>query len=93
MASLLHESLVKVSKGWRMGRITPVSWKKLRCVFEQDGFVFKHGKGDHWKGEKAGVARPIVIPAYDEVGLDIIRSCMRTAGMSRDRYLQLLKKC
>jgi len=35
----------------------------------------------------------IVIPAYDEIGLDIIRSCMRTAGMTRERYLQLLEKC
>lgn len=79
--------------GWRMNRMTPISWKRLRCVFEHDGFVFKPGKGDHWKGEKAGVARPIIIPAYDEIGLDIIRSCMRTAGMTRERYLQLLEKC
>ena len=79
--------------GWPMSRITPVSWKRLRCVFEHDGFVFKPGRGDHWKGEKAGVARPIIIPAYDELGVDIIRSCMRTAGMTRERYLQLLEKC
>jgi len=76
-----------------MRKLSPVHWKRLRRVFELDGFVFKPGRGDHWKGEKAGVARPIVIPAYDEVGLDIIRSCMRTAGMTRDRYLQLLEKC
>ena len=75
-----------------MSRITAISWKRLRRVFELDGFVFKPGKGDHWKGEKAGLARPIVIPAYDEVGLDIIRSCMRTAGMTRESYLELLKK-
>jgi hypothetical protein len=76
-----------------MKKLSPISWKRLRRVFELEGFVFKPGKGDHWKGEKAGVARPIVIPAYDEVGLDIIRSCMRTAGMTRERYLQLLEKC
>jgi len=40
-----------------MAKISPVHWKRLRCVFEHDGFVFKTGKGDHWKGEKAGVAR------------------------------------
>ena len=76
-----------------MPRIIPVSWRKLRCVFEHDGFVFKPGKGDHWKGEKPGVARPLIIPAYDEVGLDIISSCMRTAGMSRERFFELLRKC
>jgi hypothetical protein len=68
-------------------KLSPVHWKRLRCLFELDGFVFTG------RGEKAGVARPIVIPAYDEVGLDIIRSCMRTAGMTRERYLKLLEKC
>jgi hypothetical protein len=61
-------------------------------VFELDGFVFHKGKGDHWVGEKPGVARPIVIPEYSEIGLDIIRSNMRTATMSRERYLKLLEK-
>ena len=74
-------------------RITPISWRQLRCVFESDGFVFKKGKGSHWTGEKRGVARPVVIPEYDEIGLDIIRSNMRTAGMGRQRYLELLRNC
>lgn len=40
---------------------------------------------------KPGVLRPVIIPKYREIGLDIIKSNMRTAGMSRDRYLELLK--
>ncbi len=75
------------------GRLAAVSWRRLRCVFERDGFVFRKGRGDHWVGEKPGIARPIVIPEYSEVGLDIIRANMRTAGMSRERYLALLAKC
>jgi hypothetical protein len=76
-----------------MARITPIPWKRLRCVFELDGFVFRPGQGDHWKGRKPGIARPVVIPAYDEVGLDIILGDMRTAGMTRERFLALLAKC
>ena len=71
----------------------PIPWKRLRCVLEHDGFVFRPGQGDHWKGRKPGVPRPVVIPAYEEVGLHIIRGNMRTAGMSRERYLALLAKC
>ena len=41
---------------------------------------------------KPGIARPVVIPKYAEVGRDIIQSNMRTAGISRERYLQLLKE-
>ncbi len=73
-------------------RITPVHWKILEKIFLLDGFVYKRTKGDHRVYEKAGVIRPIVIPTYDEVDDDIIHSNMRTAGMSRERYFQLLKQ-
>jgi predicted RNA binding protein YcfA (HicA-like mRNA interferase family) len=76
-----------------VARITPVSWKRLRCVFERDGYVFTRGKGSHWVGRKPKVARPVVIPEYDEIALDIIRSNLRSAGMSRERYLALLAEC
>lgn len=77
-----------------MNRITPVHWRTLICVFEQDGFLFKkRSKGSHWIGEKPGVARPLVIPEYDEVRVPIIHSNLRTAGMSRERYFELLARC
>ena len=41
---------------------------------------------------KPGVPRPVIIPKYDEVGLDIIKSNMRTAEMSRERFFELLKR-
>ena len=41
---------------------------------------------------KAGLARPIVIPKYSEVGLDIILANIRTAGLSRRDYLRLLER-
>jgi hypothetical protein len=74
-------------------KLAPVSWRRLRCVFELDGFVFRKGKGDHWIGEKMAVLRPVVIPEYSQVGVDIIRANVRTACMSRERFFELLKKC
>jgi predicted RNA binding protein YcfA (HicA-like mRNA interferase family) len=77
-----------------VSRIRPVHWRKLRCVFERDGFTFKkRTDGSHWAGEKPGVKRPIIIPEYAELGRDIIHGCLRTAGMSRERYLRLLAEC
>jgi len=52
-------------------KMSPLQWRRLLCVFELDGFLFHKGKGDHWVGEKEGVLRPVVIPEYSEVGLDI----------------------
>ena len=73
-----------------MPRLTPVSWKTLVRVFEKTGFVVQRTTGDHVVLNKPGVLRPIIIPKYDEVGLDIIKSNMRSAGMSRKEYFRLL---
>jgi hypothetical protein len=63
-------------------------------VFERAGFTFKKRTGgSHWVGEKPGVARPIVLPEYEEVGLDIIKANLRTAGLTRQEYVKLLSEC
>ena len=73
-----------------MSRIAPTDWRTLVRVFEAAGFSTDRIAGSHVIMSKPGVARPVVIPKYAEVGRDIIQSNMRTAGMSRDRYFQLL---
>ncbi|NKC14061.1 MAG: addiction module toxin, HicA family [Gammaproteobacteria bacterium] len=57
-----------------------------------DGFTHDRTTGSHVVLSKPGVLRPVIVPKYAEVGLDIIRSNMRTAGMSRSRYFSLLDK-
>lgn len=74
-------------------RITPLHWKRLRCVFEKDGFTFRRQEGDHLIFAKPGCLRPVVIPAYDAIDAEIIKRNMRTAGMSRERYFELLDLC
>ncbi|MFQ5950241.1 MAG: type II toxin-antitoxin system HicA family toxin [Nitrospiria bacterium] len=76
-----------------MPRITPVHWKVLKCIFERDGFTFERSEGDHMVYVKEGVLRPVIIPTYKEIDTHIIRSNMRTAKMSRERYFKLLKEC
>ena len=76
-----------------MPRLTPVKWKTLECIFLNDGFQFEGQEGSHRTYSKKGIIRPIVIPTYNEIDIDIIKSNMRTAGMTRERYFELLKKC
>jgi len=45
------------------------------------------------KLEKAGVARPLIVPKYSDVGLDIITNLIRTAGITREAFLALLANC
>jgi predicted RNA binding protein YcfA (HicA-like mRNA interferase family) len=74
-------------------RITPVHWKTLECVFLKAGFVFERQRGDHRTYVKEGILRPLVIPTYREISPDIIHALMRTAGMDRAAYFNLLSKC
>jgi predicted RNA binding protein YcfA (HicA-like mRNA interferase family) len=73
-----------------MPRIIPVSWRRLERVFLSVGFTFVRQEGSHRSYVKSGVGRPVVIPAYDEVPVFIIRNNLRTAGLSRDEYFRLL---
>ena len=76
-----------------MSRLTPLPWNKLVCVFTQLGYKQAGQKGSHIKMEKPGVARPLIIPRYDEVGRDIILNLIRTAGIEREAFFALLGNC
>ena len=73
-----------------MAVIRAVHYRALVKVFEQDGFVFTRQSGDHLIYIKAGVKRPLVIPIYQQVPVFIIKNLLRTAGMGRERYFELL---
>lgn len=73
-----------------MAVLRPAHYSTLVKVFKQDGFVFDRQRGDHLIFVKPGVSRPLVIPAYHEVPVFIIKNLLRTAGMSRERYFELL---
>ena len=76
-----------------MPRLTPLPWEKIVCVFGKLGYRMAGQKGSHIKLEKAGTARPLIVPRYDEVGIDIIQNLIRTAGISREAFLELLELC
>lgn len=74
-----------------MPQIGSVPHQTLVRIFESDGFAFVRQRGDHRIYTKAGVKRPLVIPTYRSVPVFIIKNLLRTAGMSRERYFQLLE--
>ena len=75
-----------------MPKFAPVDWKTLERIFLAVGFQFARQAGSHRSYVKQGVARPIVIPAYTEVPVFIIRNNLKTAGISRDEYFDLLQR-
>lgn len=72
-----------------MPRITVIPSWKLRKVFEKAGFECVRTEGDRFVYVKPGVTRPVVIPAWNEVPVFIIKNNLRTAGLSREEYFAL----
>lgn len=73
-------------------RLTPTNWQTQEAIYKKLGFVLERESSSHRVYSKKGVVRPLILPKYDEVGLDIMKSNMRTAGISRKEYLKILKK-
>jgi predicted RNA binding protein YcfA (HicA-like mRNA interferase family) len=74
-------------------KITPVHYKTLIKLFELDGFTVMRTRGDYIALTKPGIKRPLIIKSSPrKVAVTHIRTNMTTAGMSRERYFELLEK-
>lgn len=76
-----------------MPRLVPVRPEKLIKFFERFGWhKSKRGPGDHIAMRKEGCCRPIIIPDYNEVPKSIIKSNLHTAGISMDKYFEVMSQ-
>ena len=74
-------------------KLVPSKFDVRIKIFEADGFVLKRISGSHHILAKEGNDRPVVIPRHGkDVPVPIIRSNMRAARMSRERYFELLEE-
>lgn len=74
-------------------KIIPVHHEILIRIFELDGFAVRRKRGDHIIMTKAGIKRPVVIKTSPKlVPVTHIRTNMTTAGMTRERFFELLEK-
>lgn len=75
-----------------MPRITPIHFRRLAKVFEKEGFIYSRTEGDHMVYTRKGTLRPIIIPKYKEIPEFIVLKNLKTAGITRNEYLKLLKQ-
>ena len=75
-----------------MPKLVPTDWQTLLKVFKLFGCIYKRKKGSHHILTFPGAKRAIVIPEYTEIDVEIIKNNMRTVGMSREKYFELLGK-
>jgi len=75
-----------------MPRLTPVSWQEFEKFLLSLGCTFKHQRGSHRVYILKGLKRPIIVPAYGDVPIFIIRNNLRLLGKSVEQYLEIKKK-
>ncbi|MDP2647271.1 MAG: type II toxin-antitoxin system HicA family toxin [Desulfobacterales bacterium] len=75
-----------------MPRIQPTGYKTQLDIFISYGCKYKRKRGSHHVLTFPGANRAVVIPEYDEIDVDIIKNNMRTVGMTREKYFEILKK-
>ncbi|MHB8174548.1 MAG: type II toxin-antitoxin system HicA family toxin [Nitrospirota bacterium] len=76
-----------------MPKIIPIRFELLIRIFENEGFAISRTKGDHIVMTKPGIMRPIVIKSSPHnVPVTHIKTNLTTAGISRERYFELLEK-
>ena len=75
-----------------MPRICPTDWKTLIRIFEKFGCTVVRKHGDHWILDHPNARRPVIIPAYDEIAITIIKTNMKTVGMTREQYFEILEE-
>lgn len=75
-----------------MPRLTPIHWRKLVKILEIEGAVIVGQTGDHTELKKEGAKRRLVVPKYRNIPPFIIKNNLETAGITRNRYFELLEK-
>ncbi len=75
-----------------MAELRPIKRRKFEIFLRLVGCTLKRTKGDHLIYCRPGLKRPVIITADSEVPVFIIRSNLKTLGISIVEYLSALKQ-
>lgn len=76
-----------------MSRIPPHRATEHIAALKRAGFYVERTTGGHVIMAKDGLARPIVVPMHPgDLPERVVEKNLKTAGISRKRYLELLGK-
>jgi predicted RNA binding protein YcfA (HicA-like mRNA interferase family) len=77
-----------------MSRITPIRWQDFEKFLIHIGCEFvSQERTSHRKYTRPGLLRPIIVPANTrELTAFIIQNNLRTLGISREDYLEIMSK-
>jgi len=73
-----------------MGRLVPISGKKLCKILEKLGFEKIHGKGSHLRFKHPDGRRTVVpVHAGEDIGIGLLNAILKQINIDRDEYEKL----
>jgi len=75
-----------------MTKVTAIKWKEFEKFLFFSGCKFVRQKGSHRIYKRAGLARPIVLPAYKSLPVFVVKNNLRILEISIEQYLEILER-
>lgn len=75
-----------------MPSLTPIKWRKFEKFLLFTGCYFKRQSGGHRIYTRAGLKRPLVVPAHGTIPVFVIRNNLKLLGITPEAYFEILKK-
>lgn len=75
-----------------MPSLTSVKWREFEKFLLFVGCDFKRQSGGHRIYTRAGLKRPLVVPAHGTIPVFIIHNNLRLLGITQESYFEILKK-
>jgi predicted RNA binding protein YcfA (HicA-like mRNA interferase family) len=75
-----------------MDKVGRVDWKRFEKFLLKVGCEFKSQEGSHRRYKKPGLPRPVIIPTVDDLPSFIIANNLRTLGIPKKVYLEIISR-
>ena len=75
-----------------MPRLPVLSGREALRAFERDGWTFARQQGSHLIMEKDGIPENLSIPNDRELAKGTLRNLIKTAGLTRRQFMELLRR-
>lgn len=75
-----------------MDKIGKISWQRFEKFLLKIGCEFQGQTGSHRKYKKEGLLRPIIVPCDDELPQFIILNNLRTLGIPKKVFVEMIKR-
>ncbi len=75
-----------------MDKVGRIGWERFEKFLFKVGCEFKGQTGSHRRYKKLGLLRPVIVPCDDDLPQFIILNNLRTLGIPKKVFLEIIKR-